>query len=305
MSKAPYKKPVLTHAEQIDQLKSRGLIIEDESKAIHLLSVISYYRLSGYWYPLLENKKEHIFKEGASFETAFNLYKFDRELRLMIIGELEKIEVAIRSQLIYNLSHEHGAFWFLDSSLFTNPLKHATTLSKIGSELRRGDEEFIAEFYKNYNNAVPPSWMTMEVTSFGSQSFLFQNLKPGKVKRSIAKHFGLSDKVFESWLHSIVYLRNVCAHHSRLWNRDLRIRPVIPRKPRKQWLKHNDIDNDKSYFVLSMILFFLNTINPNHTFDKRFRELLEKYPNVDVFAMGFHENWEEERLWNTLIEDEA
>ena len=90
-----------------------------------------------------------------------------------------------------------------------------------------------------------------------------------------------------------------------MWNRDLRIRPVIPRKPRKQWLKHNDIDNDKSYFVLSMILFFLNTINPNHTFDKRFRELLEKYPNVDVFAMGFHENWEEERLWNTLIEDEA
>jgi len=90
MSKVPYNKPALTYAEQIKLLIRRGLIIENENKAAHLLDVISYYRLSGYWYPMLANKQNHQFKPGSLFETAFKIYKFDRELRLFIMRELEK-----------------------------------------------------------------------------------------------------------------------------------------------------------------------------------------------------------------------
>ena len=82
----------------------RGLRIADEVKAMNVLKNISYYRLSGYWYPLLSDKQNHVFKENATFEAAFNLYKFDRELRKLMILELEKIEIAFRTRMAYVLS---------------------------------------------------------------------------------------------------------------------------------------------------------------------------------------------------------
>lgn len=98
MSKSDYIKPPLTYQQQIEQLKGRGLIIDNEQKAIHLLENISYYRLSGYWFPLLADKKAHIFKPGTKLQTAFSLYCFDRELRQLVLAELEKIEVAVRAK---------------------------------------------------------------------------------------------------------------------------------------------------------------------------------------------------------------
>lgn len=191
MNRVPYTKPALTYAEQLQQLKDRGLIIENEPKALHLLEMISYYRLSGYWYPLLADKQNHIFKTNAKFETAFSIYKFDRELRLLILRELEKIEVAIRAKMIYVLSHSRNPFWYLNSSNFTNPVKHADTLSKTGNEYTRSDEEFIQSFSRKYSDAMPPSWMMLEVSSFGSLSNLYSLLVPGNDKRAIANYFGL------------------------------------------------------------------------------------------------------------------
>lgn len=297
MPKIPYNKVFLTYKEQLQQLKERGLLVENENKALHLLENISYYRLSGYWYPLLSEKQNHIFKSNAQFETAFKLYCFDRELRQMVLVELEKIEVAIRSKMTYILSQKYGAFWFQQANLFSNPISHANALSKIGEEFKRSDEEFIVAFKNKYSDPLPPSWMTTEITSFGSLSILYKNLKPGKEKREIAHHFGLADSVFETWLHSIVYLRNVCAHHTRLWNRAMSIRPQMPRSPRKKWLDNIAIANNRTYFILSMINYLLQTVNPKNTFRARFKKLLEKYSNVDVAAMGFPKNWNEEFLW--------
>jgi abortive infection bacteriophage resistance protein len=103
MAKVSYSKPFLSYADQIALLKSRGMKFSNENKALHLLKNISYYRFSGYWYPLLADKQNHVFKPDADFETAFSLYKFDRELRKLIIPELEKIEVAIRSKIAHVL----------------------------------------------------------------------------------------------------------------------------------------------------------------------------------------------------------
>lgn len=275
----------------------RGLVVENQDKALHLLQNISYYRLSGYWFPLLKDKRNHQFKDGASFDLAFNLYCFDRELRLLVLAETEKIEVAIRSKMSYVLSHQFGPFWFQDAANFSNPVKHANSLSKIGEEYKRSDEEFIVAYRGKYNNPIPPSWMTLEITSFGTLSLLYKNLKNGKYKRDIAHHFGLADTVFETWIHSIVYLRNVCAHHTRLWNRAMSIQPQIPRNPRLNWLSNTQVANNRTYFILSMVAYLLQTINPKNNFTNKFRELLQKYPNVDTRALGFPANWENEPLW--------
>ncbi|MFN0213209.1 MAG: Abi family protein [Saprospiraceae bacterium] len=231
MAKIPYAKPALSFEAQLKLLQGRGLIIHDEPKALHLLRQISYYRLSAYWYPFLQDNKNHVFKPGASFNAAFQLYCFDRELRHLVQSELEKIEIAVRTQVIYVLSHRYGSFWFEQPHLFSLASQHASTLDKIRHEHSRSDESFIKKFNESYSDALPPSWMLLEIISFGTLSQLYKNLKPGKEKRAIANFFGLPDSVFETWLHSIVYLRNVCAHHTRLWNRVMRIQPARPNSP--------------------------------------------------------------------------
>jgi abortive infection bacteriophage resistance protein len=298
MTKISYSKPSLTYSNQLQQLIDRGLIVENVGKALHLLESVSYYRISGYWYPLLADKQLHTFKEGSTFETAFQLYCFDRELRLLINSELEKIEVAVRAKMIYVLSQKFGGHWFQNLALFKDPIKFQTQiLNKLKEECERSDEEFIKAFYEKYADPLPPSWMIMEIVSFGTLSKLYSQLAPGKEKRDIAHHFGLPDSVFSTWLHSIVYLRNVCAHHSRLWNRGLSIKPQSPNSPRKVWLKNREVRTDKAYFALSMTKYLLQTVNPKSTFTAKFVRLVNKYPNVDVKAMGFPDDWENEPLW--------
>ncbi len=297
MAKIPYDKPALTYQEQIDQLKLRGLEINNLPRAIHLLESISYYRLSGYWYPMLLDKSNHVFKSNSLFKSAFNLYCFDRKLRVLIIRELEKIEVSIRAKMIYVLSHEFGAFWYQKANLFNNHVKHSKSLGSLENDYKRSDEEFIEAFMRKYSDSLPPSWMMLEITSFGTLSFMYSNLKAGRTKRKIANHFGLNDRTFASWLHSIVYLRNVCAHHSRLWNRIMSIQPIKPIKPSKQWLIDDTVSNRKTYYILSIILYLMQTINPDNSIVKRVKMLLNDYQNVDTKAMGFPNNWEEENLW--------
>ena len=297
MTKAAYNKAALTYQQQLQQLKERGLHIPDEDYFIHLLEVKSYYRLSGYWYPLLEDKENHRFKKGASFDTAYKIYCFDRELRHFVLAELEKIEVAIRAKMIYILSHQHGPYWYLKPELFRNNEKHKQILNKLEQEYLRSDEEFILAFREKYTNPLPPSWMMLEVTSFGSLSVMYGNLNPGREKRDIANAFGLADKVFSSWLHSIVYLRNVCAHHARLWNRVISIQPLIPRNPRHEWIDGKSVDNDTTYYILSMLVYLMNRIKYENDVVERFKALLTKYSNISPKAMGFPENWENEPLW--------
>jgi abortive infection bacteriophage resistance protein len=302
MEKEFYNKPFLSYENQLSILKERGLEIQNESKALHLLEAISYYRLSGYWYPLLEEpKKNHKFKEGATFELAFKLYCFDRELRLLVIREIEKIEVAVRAKMIHILSEEKGAFWYQDSTNFSNEIKHQKTLKKIIEEYERSDEKFLKAFKSKYSNPLPPSWMMLEVASFGALSVLYGLLKPGKTRRKVARYFGVSDTVLISWLHSIVYLRNVCAHHTRLWNKAMRVQPIIPENLNVQWLSNIDIENNKCYYVLSIIITLMNRINPTHTIIERFNDLLNKYPMVDIIAMGFPYDWKKEELWQNRV----
>ena len=161
--------------------------------------------MSGYWYPLLADKQNHIFKSGALFEQAYSIYKFDAKLRSLILSEISKIEVAVRTQIAYVMSHNYDGLWFTDSSLFKNPAKHAKTLSKIDEEYSRSDEDFVTAFKVKYTDHFPPSWITLEITSLGTLSLLYSNLKDGVSKRTIARYFGVADSVMVSWLHAITY----------------------------------------------------------------------------------------------------
>ena len=113
-----YSKIALSVEEQIEQLESRGLIISDKSLASHSLHTISYYMLAGYWWPMQKDTVNHSFKEGSTFEDVLSLYDFDRELRILLFDVIERIEIGLRTLMIYHLSHEYDAWWFQNTTLF-------------------------------------------------------------------------------------------------------------------------------------------------------------------------------------------
>ena len=290
-----YDQPQISAADQIKLLKSEGLFFYNENKALHILKNISLFRLKSYLLPLRQLHSRH-FKEGASFEDAYSLYKFDSALRKIVCSELEKIEVSIRTQLSLIMGEEAGIYWFEAPENFRNPTRHSALLNNLQKELQRSDDDAIVSFQQKYSNKFPPTWMTFEISSFGTLSMMYRWLNAGIARRKLARFYGLTDTVMESWLHSIVYVRNICAHHSRLWNRRLSINAMIPRNTNLTFITAPQ-DTKRVYYILSIILYFLQSVNPQNTFAKRFKSLLAEYPQVDTTAMGFPYNWKNEILW--------
>jgi len=295
-----YTKPTLSIADQIKLIESRGLIITDQKKAEKYLSNISYYRLSGYMYPFKDLTTDN-FVGDVTFEEIIDLYLFDRGLRLLIFDAIETIEVTFRTQLIYRPSISSGAFWFEDASNFDNASWHAEHLRQLDKEVERASGEvFIQHFLNKYDEeSTPPVWMTFEILSLGLLSKFYQNMRVSlNAKRDIANHFGVSQSVvFQSWIRSITYIRNICAHHSRLWNRVLTNKPIIPRTPPTVWISASMPNNDKIYYFLCCLTYMLRTIQPKTTFVERSKELFAKHPSISKSAMGFPNNWESELFW--------
>lgn len=296
-----YSKGACTIEQQIDQLIDRGLLIDDRDLATHYLAHVSYYRLAGYWWPMQADKSIHTFKPNSRFEDVVNLYNFDRELRILLFDVIEKIEISLRTKMIYHLSHEFDAWWFQNTELFSDTLALVETLAAMQEEISRSKDTFIKEHKKKYHDDLrfPPSWKTLELTSFGGLSKLYGNLKNTiQSKDKIAKEFGAVNHTYlPSWLQTIAQIRNYCAHHSRLWNRNLPGTPKILSKPPYSWVENVPTDTGKLYIHLCIMRYLLNIIVPENTFNKKLLALLEKYPNVDPVALGLLENWESEPLW--------
>ncbi|MCM5661825.1 Abi family protein [Galbibacter mesophilus] len=299
------KKP-LTIDEQINQLQKRGLHIPNKSFASKYLSNISYYRLGEYWYVMQKDKVTHIFKPNSRFENVIALYNFDAELRLLLFDIIEKIEISLRTKLIYHLSHELDPWWFQNFDLFADGMALVKTLANLEQELSRSKDVTIKNHFKNHKDdkRFPPAWKSLEQTSFGALSKLYGNLKPTvKSKDIIAIEFGAVNHTYlPSWLQSIAQIRNYCAHHSRLWNRNLPGTVKLLSNPPNPWIK--EIENVPKqhefihlYVHMCLMKYLLNTIHPRNTFTNRLKELFKRYPNVDQNALGMKPNWHQEPLW--------
>lgn len=294
-------KPPLKIHDQIALLEARGMSIPDKARAEHYLSNISYYRLRAYMMPFQSpNDPEHNFREGTTFDKVLDLYVFDRELRLLVFDAIERIEVALRTQIIHQFAIIYGSHWFEEPSIYRSNYHYSKNLGKLDDEISRSNEVFIKHYNGKYTNPHrPPAWMSLEVTTMGLLSKIFQNLKDTREKKEIARHFQLGHpKILESWMHSISYVRNICAHHSRLWNRTLTISPTLPKVTRQQWLSSNEnVADNKFYAALCCIYYLLKVVNPTTSFREKLVDLIGQYPSLDIAKMGFIEGWSEEPLW--------
>ena len=289
--KTSFSKSHLSYQEQVQLLKNRNLVISNEHFAIKKLQHLNYYRLSSYYYPFYEQK--NYFKDNTTFEDILKLYYFDKELRHLVFFAIEKIEIYMRTQISYTISKNNEVFGYADKTIFHNEKFHLSILETISNETQRSKEVFVKEFYKNYNEKYLPVWAMVEIISFNTLSKIFANLKEF-YRKVIVEDLDIKPFVFQRWLHTLTYIRNICAHHSRLWNKDLAIEPMIPKNQKI----FKNINNKKLFFVFTMIEYLLTKIDSEEfSFKYELKQLLKKYPQIDIQKMGFIENWEDNPIW--------
>ncbi len=297
-----YTKPPLTFQAQAELLLSRGLQA-DKNTLTSRLEAVNYYRLSAYLFPFRQTGND-TFKPNTTLDLIWEYYTFDRQLRILVMDAIERVEVAFRTQLVYLFAHTHGAFGHLNSSNFPklNNVQHERWIKEIGVELRRSRETFIKHFHDKYSDQheMPPLWMLCEIMTFGKILTLFNGVDDS-IRRDIARDYGVPDKILKSWLGSLNVIRNICAHHGRLWNRELGFKPIIPHKNKSpQWHTPVEVTNNRIFAILTILRFLLEKVAPTSQWDCRFRELLKRYPDVPLVSMGFPTNWEQCPIWSKL-----
>lgn len=295
-----YTKPSLAPEQQAELLLSRGLIA-DKTLLIQRLFSVSYYRLSGYWYPF--RQPDDNFKPGTTFELVWDRYVFDRKLRLLVMDAIERIEVAVRTQLSLRHSQLHGAFGYSEDKSSLPKFTHdqwTEFLRRLTEEKSRSKETFVLHFDKKYgdHHSFLPIWMVAEIMTMGSTLSFFRNC-PHKVKAEVSCSFGIPEVVFDSWLLSLNAVRNICAHHGRLWNRELGVKPKIPfQRDYPEWHVPVGIPHHRVFAALTLCRHCLKHIAPQSQWKRRLLDLLAAHPDIPIREMGFPSSWESSPIWN-------
>jgi abortive infection bacteriophage resistance protein len=297
-----YTKPPLTIADQVALLQSRGME-GDPDRIARRLNVVNYYRLSGYWYPF--RNEDDSFYPGTHIDEVWSRYMFDRKLRLLVMDAIERIEVAVRTQIAYHQSREFGPFGYIERPealpIRVNPDRTELT-DWIRKDVDRSRETFMLHFKKKYgtDHAFPPIWIATEVLSFGTVVALYRR-SPKWIQKNIAKEFGVPSVAFQSWLLTLNTIRNYCAHHSRLHNRVFTLKPEIPPiHAIPDWHEPFVISNDRVFAILSICRHIMKIIAPNSRWAFRVVELIDNHPSIPLEVMGMPTNWREHALWRDV-----
>lgn len=301
-----FTKQALTIDEQIKKLQAQGLVISNVQRARQYLQTIGYYRLSAYF--LLYQRDDSTFFPDASFDDGLNLYLFDKQVRLLVMDALERIEVAVRTIVSNEMSLQYGAHWFMDTKSFCPAYSSAiiknskTGFDLLQEEIRdcagykaRGKTHIACvTYYAEYTApSLPPSWIVTETLTMGVWSRVFNSLQ-GKSKKRIAKFFGLSVNDMVSWLHGMTVFRNCVAHHSRFWNTSF-----PPKAKNVEKYTHTGIPINTPYANLAMIYATLKRISPSSSWSRRLYELVQQCP-VDPYDpehMAFPTTWSTLPFW--------
>jgi abortive infection bacteriophage resistance protein len=293
-----YEKPFLGFAEQADLLTSRGLVA-DRSALIARLESVNYYRLSGYLFPFRSEGDR--FLEGTTLAQVWNHYLFDRRFRLLCLDAIERIEVAVRTQLAYRHAQIHGPFGYARPEFLPGLDRQAFDhwLGDLLREFNQSGEIYARHYRQKYadSQSEPPIWMAVEQMTLGKTVTFYRGTQ-ASIQTAIANEYHVPDRVFLSWLKTLNEVRNVCAHHGRLWNRDLGNNPLLP-NPRKYlaWHSPKRVAQNKMFVVILILRHGLRIAAPTSSWPRRLESLIDSSTDVPIAWMGFPDDWKEHALW--------
>ena len=295
-----YKKHPLSFGEQADLLISRGLIA-DRNILIETLKNVNYYRLSGYLYPF--RNADDSFQEGTSLDVVWKRYRLDRQLRFLLLDAIERVEVALRTRLVYNFVHKYGAFGYLDKNNLPNLTQdqYDNFKQKLDTEIDRSKETFVFHFKRKYGteHAMPPLWIACELFSFGLFLTFYRGIEKN-IQQQLAKDLGIPDVVLFSWILALNNLRNLCAHHGRAYNKSFKIKLPTNATKYPNWFNPFPIVGNKLFTVLTVLKYLLSHVAPQSKWHIRLNDLIGEYSDIPQNIMGFPENWKESVFWKDL-----
>lgn len=275
--------------------------IPDRARAEHYLQHVSYYRLRAYWLPFEQPAPlsgDHMFRAGTSIDDAIALYVFDRQLRLLVMDAIERVEVSLRGAWAYHLATRYGSHGYLDAALYDRADRYAKAFAGLLEEIERSTDTFIVHYKRKYGDpAQPPIWMTAEVMSLGQLSKWFSNLRLRHDRQAVAKLYGLDEKILVSVAHHLTYVRNICAHHGRLWNKQFTVTMTIPNSPGSLKLAMNTAATRKLYNTLAVLGYLIGIVAPGTEWRKHLVGLIASCPLADPVSMGFPNNWKNLPAW--------
>ncbi|MBF0138918.1 MAG: Abi family protein [Magnetococcales bacterium] len=297
-----YTKQPLNLDDQLELLASRGLDIGNRNDAREKLSAINYYRLSGYWHSFRARNSDGMvtdaFRTGNNLTNIITLYEFDRHLRLMVMDALERVEIAVRTQITYHLALTYGTFAHTNPAHFSPKFQHDKWLAGIDEEAKRSKEPFILHFRNNYQGfPTLPIWMATEVVSMGALSILYQGMT-NQDRKMVSSHFGVHHMRFSNDLHALTYIRNICAHHGRLWNRELAIKPHRSHDPR--WQPPVTPRHDRIFYILLILRQLLAKMGLGEHWQHHLTDLITPIATHSTWrvSMGLPEQWKDHPLWH-------
>lgn len=225
-----FDKPAKTTDELVQLIHDRGFVADKAGNVEAAIRRVNYYRLSAYMKSFEQTDSHEGSKvDRVPFHEVIALYDFDFELRTLAQRSIQKLEIALRRSIATHLAASYGAFPHLNPAIFAERTTWAKTHIKMLEEYSRSTEQFASHHQQKYPELqLPPIWVMVELLSLGSLVQLYKNLKARQDRLQIARDFGLDEAVLVSWLDQFVQVRNICAHHGRLWNRLLHRAAKVP-----------------------------------------------------------------------------
>lgn len=220
-------KIALTHEQQLERLKERNLGVPSDMTALEYLRDVNYYRFSAYARPFQiapGSGGNDQFSPGTTLEHVRELEDMDRQLRRSLTQNLEHIEIAIRSLLAYSVATKDDPSAYYSPGFYTGAGETPYALKKVREDLGRANEDFLDHHRsKNGSQAPVPIWAAVECFSFGTLSAVLSHARQSVHVKYVARRWSLNDEFFKSLVHHLSYVRNVCAHYNRLWNRRMSV----------------------------------------------------------------------------------
>ncbi|MCK6517365.1 Abi family protein [Myxococcota bacterium] len=319
--KIPYPKTVKTDMEHVALLSARGLLIDDEERALRYLRQIGYFRLSGYLAAFEKGiqrsgARDHTILPGTTFDQVLDLYVFDRKLRLLIMEALERVEVALRSAWANSLAREKDeqqglhpdAHAWLDPRRTDGSVDSLSLMTNGAKKLNDSQESFAVHYRGTYDSPrFPPIWALVETLSFGELSRWLEHTASLDVKRAVSEALGLpNQQVAHRVVEALSSIRNVCAHHNRCWDRvHAKGLPTLNRLHDDIVVftthgKNGELVNapDKHlYNYLVVLAFILNHLNPKSTWRARLVALVAERTPDQLKRMAFPADWHQRNVW--------
>lgn len=301
------KKTFKTLEEQIDILKARGLIVDDEEKAKNVLLRENYFFINGYRHLFTRSKKDQVFIPGTTFKELYAMFVFDRRVRNIFFKNLLIIENNTKSLISYQLSKKYGyreKEYLNPKNYSKDPMKVRQVhdvLNKVKRQIRVNGRQHTATMHYMTNYGYIPMWILVKVLSFGIVSELYGILDDSD-QVEISKLYNLDVETLVIYLSVLSNYRNLCAHEDILY--DHRTQKVIP-DTRYHYLLNIDMTDDEYNYgkndLFSVVIIFKQMLTQNE-----FREFINEVGyeldmlegktstvpiNSILNKIGFPDNW--------------